>query len=206
MKRVISIQAMLLTFSLAFVATFAQAQEPKIPEDVVNEVTSSLLTFAKKEGDLLDSDPDAYFTQVRGILDPAVDFLGIAKNVMGKRYWLAASDEQRSQFVASFANSLVRTYGKGMANFADFEVSVESSKPSESSDKIYYVIQSVKTREGTNKVVYTMKFIDERWQLRNVVLNGINMGKSFHSQFDQLVKDNGGDVGRAVAKWGVEQV
>ncbi len=210
-KRVVSIKAVLFGVWAVLAASPLNAEEGSRPvsvmaEDVVTGVTNSLLSFAKEKSDLLAKDPEVYFSGVKDILDPAVDFLGIAKNVMGKRHWLAASEEQREQFVLSFADSLVRTYGKGMANFADFDVTVESSQASESSDKIYYVVQAVKTGDGTSKVVYTMKLVENRWQLRNVVLNGINMGKSFHSQFSQLVKDNGGDIGLAVAKWGQEQV
>jgi phospholipid transport system substrate-binding protein len=175
------------------------------PELVVEGVTTALLHIAKEKSELLATDPEAYFSEIKEVLDPAVDFLGIAKNVMGKRYWLAANELQREQFVTVFADSLVRTYGKGMATFADFEVNIESSQASESSKETHYVVQSVKTNDGTSKVVYTMRLVDNRWQLKNVVLNGINMGKSFRSQFSQLVKDSDGDVGVAVSKWGQDQ-
>lgn len=212
MKRVSGMKSLLLIMSMVCLAAFAKAQEAEqssatpAPKEVVENVTNALLSFAKEKSDLLASDPDAYFAEVKDILNSSVDFLGVAKNVMGKRHWFAASEEQRETFVRNFADSLVRTYGKGMANFTDFEIAVESSQAAESSADTNYVVQSVKTNDGVSKVVYTMKLIDGRWQLRNVVLNGVNMGKSFHSQFAQLVKDSGGDVGQAVEKWGKEQV
>jgi phospholipid transport system substrate-binding protein len=177
------------------------AKKPE-PEMIVQSVTDQLLNIAQTKADLLASDPDAYFAEINGVLEPVVDFVSIAKNVMGKKYWTSVSPEQQRQFVDVFRSSLVETYGKGMTTFANLDIKVESSRPSEKSNRTHYVVQTVKTKDGLNKVVYTVTKKDDAWKLRNVVLNGVNLGKTFRSQFAQSVKDNGNDVGMAIAKWG----
>lgn len=187
------------------VSVFANelAPEPS-PAEVVESVTSKLLSVAKNNTELLKSSPDQYFALVRSELESSVDFESIAKNVMGKKYWLSATEEQQKQFVEVFTNSLVETYGKGMANFADLDISIESSRPSEKSDKTQYVVQSVKTDSGSSKIVYTMRNVDSVWMLRNVTLDGVNLGKTFRSQFNQAVKDADNDLGLAINSWGQE--
>jgi len=173
------------------------------PEVIIETVTSKLMDIATTKSELLASDPKAYFSEVNAVLDPVVDFVSIAKSVMGKKYWLSVTPEQQSEFVTAFQSSLVETYGKGMATFADLDIKVESSRPSEKTNKTYYVVQSVKTKDGVNKVVYTLSQKEAGWKLRNVVLNGVNLGKTFRSQFAQSVRDNGNDVAMAIKKWGV---
>lgn len=197
------IQCFLVGICLAGMS-FAEDKVEQKPEAelIVQSVTDQLLTVARTKKDLLESDPNAYFGEIGGILDPVVDFTAIAKNVMGKKYWTSVSGDDQQKFVEVFRSSLVETYGKGMATFAELELNVESSRPSEKSDRTHYVVQSVKTKDGVNKVVYTVSRTKSGWKLRNVVLNGVNLGKTFRSQFGQSVKDNGGDVSLAIAKWG----
>ena len=182
-----------------------EANVQQTPDDVVASVTDSLLSVAKSKGALLDSGPEAYFSEVRSILEPAVDFEFIAKNVMGRRYWTSVASDDQQAFVQSFSNSLIETYGRGMAAFADLDIRIASSRPSEKSDQTHYVVQSVKNNDGTNNVVYTMRLTEHGWMLRNVVLNGVNLGKTFKSQFAQAVKDNNNSVEQAIANWAKPQ-
>ena len=40
------------------------------------------------------------------------------------------------------------------------------------------------------------------WKLINVVLNGINLGKTFRSQFAQAYKQYGGNLDKVIDHWG----
>jgi len=174
------------------------------PANVVDGVTVSLLSYVREKDELFSSDLDQYYEGIKGLLDPAVDFLRIAKNVMGKKNWLAATEEQREQFVVSFNDYLVRFYGKNLKPYVDSEVDLESSCLRQGSKSVY-VQQRVKTASGMNRLVYTMRKNEAGWMLSNVQFNGVNMGQTFRSQFQQLVNDNGGDVGLAVEKWTLDQ-
>ena len=39
------------------------------------------------------------------------------------------------------------------------------------------------------------------WKLINVVMDGINLGKTFRSQFEQAVQKNNGDIDMVIEKW-----
>ena len=42
---------------------------------------------------------------------------------------------------------------------------------------------------------------DPNWKLINVVLDGVNLGKTFRSQFAQAVKEHEGNLDAAIAGW-----
>ena len=212
MKRVLlflSYFISLTVFASVGIANAAAESQPAAetnsePAAVVEKVTKDLLDLVKTKAGLLKTNPDQYFADVRGLLVGVVDFEFIAKNVMGRSHWSAVSPEEQQRFVNVFTDSLVRTYGKGMANFADLDVEVASSKQNDKSPDIYYVVQSVKTEKGKSEIVYTMRKEAKGWMLKNVVLDGVNLGKTFQSQFNQAVKDNGGNVSKAIANWSAE--
>ena len=39
------------------------------------------------------------------------------------------------------------------------------------------------------------------WKLINVVLNGVNLGKSFRDQFAQAMKQNDNNIDKVIATW-----
>jgi phospholipid transport system substrate-binding protein len=41
----------------------------------------------------------------------------------------------------------------------------------------------------------------DQWKLTNVVLNGVNLGTSFQSQFKAAYKKHGNDLDKLIANW-----
>lgn len=175
------------------------------PFRVVNSVTQQLMTAVAEGKTALDTDPQPYFNRVREIMEGAVDFDYIARNVMGQKYWTAATEEQQTRFVDLFTTGLVETYAKGMANFADFEVSLQDPEKDIGDKRKVEVVQKFKGPEGVNRVSYTMgQHRSGDWKLINVVLDGVNLGKTLREQFAQSVSENDGDLDAAINAWSWE--
>jgi len=50
-------------------------------------------------------------------------------------------------------------------------------------------------------VSYTMVQLDGQWKLRNVIINGINVGKLFRDQFADSMQRNGNDLDKTIDGW-----
>ena len=140
-------------------------------------------------------------TAVEAIKSGAFDY--IAKGVMGN-YAEQVTPEQRLQFTEAFKKGLVNTYSKGVAGFVN-SVNITTLKPEGdiSREKRVSVIQEIVSDGSTTSVSYTMaQNRNKQWKLINVVLNGVNLGKTFRGQFDQAVQDNQGDVAKVIEGWG----
>ncbi|MCY1428234.1 MlaC protein [compost metagenome] len=60
----------------------------------------------------------------------------------------------------------------------------------------------VKDSKGTiYPVSYTMVNINGQWMLRNVIINGINIGKLFRDQFADTMQRNGNDLDKTINGW-----
>ncbi|MEO0443823.1 MAG: ABC transporter substrate-binding protein [Pseudomonadota bacterium] len=170
------------------------------PYKVIQDTTAKVLQ-AIDEGPDPVKEPEKFVEQLSLILDSVVAFDYIAKGVMGT-YAKQASKEQVKQFASAFKLGLVNTYGKGMANFSDFEVKVLVPEEPIGDKKRVSVVQQIKGSASTNQVSYLMgKNKKGEWKMINVVLNGVNLGQTFRGQFAAAVEKNKGDLAKTISEW-----
>lgn len=194
---------MLAFFSVsAFAAPKAEnAATAKSPHLVVEQVTTNMMEVIKSGEKALEENPDEYFKRVRETLESTVSFDFIAKNVMSK-YWGQASEQQRKQFTEVFTMGMVETLGKGMANYSDLTIKTLPTAADSRSAKRVEVMQEVEAADGTSRISYTMaQNRSNEWKLINVVLNGVNLGKSYRDQFVQAMKQHDNDIDKVIANW-----
>jgi len=195
----ISAAVLALSAMALFMGVQSANAEEKTPQAIVEQVTADLFSIVKKHNAATGKKTDAFFADVEKSLDSVVDFPFIAKTVMGKTA-TTATPEQIEKFSKTFKNGLIKTYAKGIANYADSQI---KTLPVTGNDpKRVSVEQEVSDKGNTHKLSYTMmKNKAGEWKLVNVVLNGVNLGKSFTSQFDQAMIKNNNDVDKVIETW-----
>jgi phospholipid transport system substrate-binding protein len=173
------------------------------PHRVVQDITDRLL-FIINDGKLDPiTSPDKFYNSAAAILEPIVAFNYIAKGVMGN-YADQVTPEQQQRFTKTFKKGLVNTYSKGIAGFSDsISITILQPEVKTTGQRKVSVIQKVLNRGTTTYVSYTMaQNRGKQWKLVNVVLNGINLGKTFRGQFAQAVQKNQGNVIKVIDEWG----
>ena len=209
MKEFVSVRPLklLLWVSLFFTAGQALANADPAPHSahaIVQSVQDQLLSTIRNGENIVENDEEAYIGKVQLILAPVVDFSYIARGVMGG-YAKQASSGQRERFAEVFKYGLVSTYARGMASYADREISIVPLKIEIGGRKSISVAQEIRGPDGVNRVSYTMKLNRKGdWKLVNVVLNGINLGITFRTQFYQAMKKSSGDMDYVIAGWSAE--
>lgn len=177
----------------------ASAQE-KTPQTIVEQVTADLFSIVKKHNAATGKKTDAFYADVEKTLDSVVDFPFIAKAVMGKSA-ATASPEQLEKFTKAFKSGLIKTYAKGIANYSESQIKTLPVAAGNDPRRVS-IDQEVSDKGNTHKLSYTMMQNKAgEWKLINVVLNGVNLGKSFTSQFDQAMIKNGNDINKVIDTW-----
>ncbi|OUS13792.1 hypothetical protein A9Q89_02125 [Gammaproteobacteria bacterium 53_120_T64] len=142
---------------------------------------------------------DCFIGQVDSILGEVIDFDWIALKVMGG-YGKTASTEQKSLFAETFRSGLVDTYGRGLLSYSSQKIVLLAGEPVGEKRKVT-VRQLIESDDTSYPLSYTMGFKDGRWKVINVVINGINLGKTFKRQFVQASQKNQGDIDKVIASW-----
>jgi phospholipid transport system substrate-binding protein len=180
----------------------AQAQIREA-EDLVEKTTARMLVLIEEAKTYVDDDPERFYVEVEGLLEPVIDFPRFARSVMAAHY-KRATPEQRERFAEGFKWSLVRTYALALTEFNDGGVNiVPSDRPPKRPDRAS-VKQEIRSEGEVYPVIYSMAMNSEgEWRVMNIIINGINMGLTYRNQFASAVNDPvyGGDMDRAIDGW-----
>lgn len=185
-----------LVLVLPIMATAAES-----PQTVVQDATNTLLTRITKEKATLKKDESALLRVVEENITPFVDIDGIARSVMGQ-YFRQATPAQQKEFARVFKQSLVRTYAKGLTSYEDQKIMFKPYKAGTDPQKAQVNVDV----HGDGGQVFPVTFqmqMDKagQWKVRNLILNGINLGLTFRNQFSSAVETNRGNLDKAIAGW-----
>ena len=106
-------------------------------------------------------------------------------------------------FQENFKRGLFQFYGNALLEYNNQGITVAPAGD-ESGDRTS-VNMSVKGNNGAvYPVQYTLEKINGEWKLRNVIINGINIGKLFRDQFADAMQRNGNNLDKTINGWAGE--
>jgi len=169
--------------------------------EVVQETTTTLLADLKANKEQYRTDPGAFYDALNRILGPVVDVDGISRGVMTVRYSRRASPEQMQRFQENFKRSLMQFYGNALLEYNNQDIRVLPVSGQQDPQRTA-VNMEIKDGNGTvYPLSYTMVSQDGTWKMRNVIINGINVGKLFRDQFSQSMQSNGNNLDKVIDGW-----
>lgn len=213
-------------FCILFVAVFSQAKDntesavaPKPPQVLIKDITDQVLAAIVLADTYYQEDPERFYVEIENIMAPVMDYQTFARTVMGRygssnAYRTLKTDQERAQFKARvedftkvFRQTIMNTYGKGLMAFNGEKITVlplddENAAKVDAGDYVQ-VVQVIHSEDGSDtKIYYKLKpNRDGAWKMRNVVIDTINLGKVYQSQFASAVKDSDGDIDKAIMAW-----
>jgi phospholipid transport system substrate-binding protein len=174
------------------------------PDAVIERITDDLLSLIEQSRDYVKEDPERFFVEVEALLRPVVDFKGFARSVMAAHY-KGASAEQRERFADVFKWGLVRSYALMLGELDDGEITLAPSQRPQRSPRRKNVKMEIRLSNGeVYPIVYSMALgKDEAWRMRNIIINGVNIGLTYRSQFSSAAQDAkyGGSLDAVIDAW-----
>lgn len=173
-------------------------------EEVVQRTSDELLELIADSRAYVQDDPERFYVAVEALLRPVVDFRGFARSVMAVHY-KKATDEQRDRFADTFKWGLVRSYALALTEFRDGELAIIPADRPPRNPRRESVTMEIRLNTGeVYPVVYSMKLgKDDRWRVGNIIINGVNIGLTYRSQFASAMQDAryGGELDRVIDAW-----
>jgi phospholipid transport system substrate-binding protein len=186
----------------AMLALFTQgALAAENPRDMLQKAGNALLDRLVKEKAAYRKDPQLLYDIVEKNIEPYVDFDGFAKGVMGQ-YYRQANDAQRTQFTVTFRKSLIRTYANGMAAYDNQKIIFKPYVAGDDPKKAQVDMDIMTASNGAVPVTYQLALnSQDQWKVKNVIINGMNLGLTFRNQFGSTVEANRGNLDKAIANF-----
>jgi phospholipid transport system substrate-binding protein len=170
------------------------------PHEFIDSKAQEMVNVLKKNNELFYSDKDAYENKIKVIFEPIIDFRRVSALVMGKKYYVASSKEQRRQFIEVFKDSLLDTYSETLAQWQDQNI-ITVFPENYKYEKQVNVKQNLYTSSSVYPIKYTVRRDGDEWKIINIVVNGVNLGLTFRNQFRALADSNNGDMDLTIASW-----
>lgn len=168
---------------------------------VIEQTTDNLLADLQANKAQYRTDPTAFYNAMEAILGPVVDADGISKSVMTVRYSRRATPEQMQRFQENFKRSLMQFYGNALLEYDNQGIRVLPGKTAADAQRSEVRMEITDKKGVIYPVSYTMVKVDGQWRMRNVIINGINLGKLFRDQFSEAMQRNAQDLDRVIDNW-----
>ena len=187
-------------FLILNISTFSWSDED--PYLFIDSNAQKMVQVLTENVDLFESDRELYENKIKEIFEPMIDFRRVAASVMGKKYYLMASKDERAKFVNIFKDSLLDTYAETLAQWGDSLISTEFPKSNLNKE-----ITSVEVRQtldtGSSKypISYKLRKSNEGWKIVNIIINGVNLGLTFRNQFQALAVSHEEDIETTLKNW-----
>ena len=188
---------------LAAVPLMANAVAAPSAHDLVQDTTTRLLADLAANKAKYKQDPNEFYNALNGIVGPVVDAEGISRSIMTVKYSRKASPEQMQRFQENFKRSLMQFYGNALLEYNNQGITVSPAKD-ESGNRTSVDMQVKGSSGSIYPVSYTLEKINGEWKLRNVIINGINIGKLFRDQFADAMSRNGNNLQATIDNWAGE--
>ena len=184
----------LLTNSLYIVSD----EDPYI---FIDENAQKMVRVLTEDSSLFETDRVLYENKIKEIFEPMIDFRRVAASVMGKKYYLLATKEERAEFVLIFRDSLLDTYAETLAQSGDSTITTEFPKNKAELSKNVEVKQTLDTGTSKYPISYKLRKSKDGWKIVNIIINGVNLGLTFRNQFQALAVSHNENISDTLRNW-----
>jgi len=192
-------KSILVLVALVALPVFTTAQSN--PDNFLDDRAQEMVNVIVTNQSLYVSDPVKFKAKINTIFEPMVDFRRVGASVMGKKYYRAATKDQRLRFISVFKTSLLDTYSSTLAQWGDQTIKTNFSK------KIVFnktedVNQSLVTSNNIYPITYKVRNDGKgNWLIINIIVNGVNLGLTFRNQFQALALEHNEDIDEIINNW-----
>ena len=172
------------------------------PYNFIDSNAQRMVKVLTEQSDLFETDRTQYEQKIKDIFEPMIDFKRVAASVMGRKYYLLATKEQREEFVEIFKDSLLDTYAETLAQWGDSKIRTEFNDGYSNSElKNVEVRQVLDTGNSKYPISYKLRKNDNDWKIVNIIINGVNLGLTFRNQFQALAVSQNDDIEATLSNW-----
>ena len=183
------------TMLVLLVGNYAFAIDDRMPEQIVEDTSVTVLKTINEDNDRLREDPTLINQLINDTVIPIIDLNSMGKLILGK-YWKQASEEQRESFVAEFKDMLIRTYAKSLVEYGHAKVNVLPARNKQEGK--YYTVQS-ELEIGSGKAPLQVAYIFRKnkqteWKVFDLAVDGLSLVKNFRTSFNQEIRETSIDA------------
>ncbi len=187
---------------LSLLPPFLSAE--KIPEihQFIDKNAQYFLTVIKEEGSKYESEPEEFKLKLKNIWEPMVDVRTVSRLLLSKAY-KGATKNQIELFEEKTKKLLLDTYVTTLLEFKDYDIitneDIKVNKNKTYEVEIEFISDTSSWTGKTKFAVYRNRAGDLK--IINIIIEGINLGKIWRNQFQDILEKNDFDLDASINEW-----
>lgn len=186
MKKIISP----LLFLFFTTSVFAQDD----PSSFLQVVANNMINKVEQHKEALKTDNGLAEKLVKDTLLPAIDTQVFARKTLSSKTWKKLSNTQQQRFTERFISLVVGNYATGLSLYNG--QTFKFSKPVFSTSGNAAKVRSSMEQSGATPIIidYVLSSKTGSWKIIDLTIEGVNMSKSYKSQFLPRINSMGIDA------------
>jgi len=133
---------------------------------------------------VLAVEPAERRAEIRRVTPHLFDFQEMSRRMLGE-HWQAANPKEQDEFVHLFTQMLDRVY---LVNVGNMPLSSVTFEGEQVSGRFARVTSRMPSRRGDTAIEYRLMNRDGRWTVYDIVVDGVGLVSSYHSQFNSILR------------------
>ena len=165
-------------------------------DSYVNNQHEKIFMFLKENAEMLSENNriDLIEKEFSGL----ISINEISKRVMGKKYFMSATEEQIKRFNNKFKETFFNTYSSALSNLEDQKIEVIGHAHPKDKPNAAIVRVRITSGEDSYDLNYQMIKKNERWGVINIIFSGVNIVSIFKTQFSSLAAEHQEDLDKVI--------
>ena len=170
----------------------------------VNNQHEKIYTFLKENAEILNENNrvDLIEKEFSGL----ISISEISKRVMGKKYFMTATEEQRKRFNNKFKETFFNTYSSALSNLEDQKIEVIGHAHPKDNPNAAIVRVRITSSGDSYDLNYQMIKKNDRWGVINIIFSGVNIVSIFKTQFSSLAIEHQDDLDKVIDSWEISDI
>ena len=170
----------------------------------VNNQHEKIFAFLKENAEMLNENNriDLIEKEFSGL----ISISEISKRVMGKKYFMTATEEQRKRFNNKFKETFFNTYSSALSNLEDQKIEVIGHAHPKDKPNAAIVRVRITSGDDSYDLNYQMIKMNDRWGVINIIFSGVNIVSIFKTQFSSLAIEHQDDLDKVIDSWEISDI
>ena len=170
----------------------------------VNNQHEKIFTFLKENSEKFNENNriDLIEKEFSGLISVSE----ISKRVMGKKYFMIATEEQRKRFNNKFKETFFNTYSSALSNLEDQKIEVIGHAHPKDKPNAAIVRVRITSGDDSYDLNYQMIKMNDRWGVINIIFSGVNIVSIFKTQFSSLAIEHQDDLDKVIDNWEISDI
>ena len=169
----------------------AQSIALEDPVQMLHQVTHTVMAQINADASYLKKHSNKLYNIVDTTVFPHIDFVEMARWVVGRNAWRDANDTVRQSFISEFKTLVVRSYAHSLLEYADYTFEFLPLRTDPQTQKRLEVLSKVKGDGRVLNIEYRLVRENDAWKVYDIIFENVSLVQGYRAQFSEDIQRNG---------------